>query len=66
MGKSPRNTRPAKPPIPKVAVACQGGGMHAAFEVGVLLEILEYVRQCMVDAMTSESWSPLRRADDPG
>jgi NTE family protein len=24
----------------KVAVACQGGGMHAAFEVGVLTEIL--------------------------
>jgi NTE family protein len=49
MGKSPRNTRPAKPPIPKVAVACQGGGMHAAFEVGVLLEILEYVRQGRID-----------------
>ena len=25
----------------KVAVACQGGGMHAAFEVGVLTEILK-------------------------
>ena len=28
----------------KVAVACQGGGMHAAFEVGVLTEILEDVK----------------------
>jgi len=27
----------------KVAVACQGGGMHAAFEVGVLTKILEDV-----------------------
>jgi NTE family protein len=27
----------------KVAVACQGGGMHAAFEVGVLTEILKDV-----------------------
>ena len=26
--------------MPKVAVACQGGGMHAAFTVGVLTEIL--------------------------
>jgi len=28
----------------KVAVACQGGGMHAAFEVGVLTEILNDVQ----------------------
>jgi len=28
----------------KVAVACQGGGMHAAFEVGVLTEILKDIR----------------------
>src|SRR5262249_12117237 len=28
----------------KVAVACQGGGMHAAFEVGVLTEILKDVK----------------------
>jgi NTE family protein len=28
----------------KVAVACQGGGMHAAFSVGVLTEILEEVK----------------------
>lgn len=27
--------------IPKVAVACQGGGTHGAFEVGVLSEILK-------------------------
>jgi NTE family protein len=29
--------------VPKVAVGCQGGGMHAAFEVGVLTEILKDV-----------------------
>jgi NTE family protein len=29
----------------KVAVGCQGGGMHAAFEVGVLTEILKDVEQ---------------------
>ena len=28
----------------KVAIGCQGGGMHAAFEVGVLTEILEDMR----------------------
>ena len=28
----------------KVAVACQGGGMHAAFEVGILTEILKDMR----------------------
>jgi NTE family protein len=28
----------------KVAIGCQGGGMHAAFEVGVLTEILKDVR----------------------
>jgi NTE family protein len=28
----------------KVAVACQGGGMHAAFSVGVLTEILKEVK----------------------
>jgi len=27
----------------KVAVGCQGGGMHAAFEVGVLTEILKNI-----------------------
>jgi NTE family protein len=29
--------------MPKVVVACQGGGIHAAFEVGVLTEILKDV-----------------------
>ena len=29
----------------KVAVACQGGGMHAAFEVGVLHEILKDIEE---------------------
>jgi NTE family protein len=28
----------------KIAIGCQGGGMHAAFEVGVLTEILKDVR----------------------
>ncbi len=30
---------------PKVAVACQGGGTHAAFEVGVLSEILKDIQE---------------------
>src|SRR5262245_17205612 len=29
----------------KVALGCQGGGMHAAFEVGVLTEILNNIEQ---------------------
>jgi NTE family protein len=29
----------------KVAIGCQGGGMHAAFEVGVLIEILKDIRE---------------------
>jgi NTE family protein len=28
----------------KIAIGCQGGGMHAAFEVGVLIEILKDLR----------------------
>lgn len=28
----------------KVAIGCQGGGMHAAFEVGALTEILKDMR----------------------
>jgi NTE family protein len=31
--------------LPKVAIACQGGGMHAAFEVGVLTEILKDIHE---------------------
>src|ERR1700742_1212001 len=31
--------------VPKIAVGCQGGGMHAAFEVGVLTEILTALEQ---------------------
>jgi NTE family protein len=42
MGKSPGK---AASGLPRVAVACQGGGVHAAFEVGVLLEILEDMKQ---------------------
>lgn len=35
-----------KPPKPKkVAIGCQGGGMHAAFEVGVLTVILEKLQE---------------------
>ena len=34
-----------KPVRKKVAVGCQGGGMHVAFEVGVLTEILKDVGQ---------------------
>jgi NTE family protein len=30
------------PAIPKVAIACQGGGSHAAFAAGVLLQLLEW------------------------
>ena len=29
--------------MPKIAIACQGGGTHAAFEVGILTEILKDV-----------------------
>jgi NTE family protein len=29
--------------VKKVAIGCQGGGMHAAFEVGVLTEILKNI-----------------------
>ena len=31
--------------VPKVVIACQGGGMHAAFEVGVLSEILKDIHE---------------------
>jgi NTE family protein len=31
--------------MPKVAIACQGGGTHAAFEVGVLTEILKDIQE---------------------
>ena len=31
--------------VPKVAVACQGGGTHAAFEVVVLTEILKDIHE---------------------
>jgi NTE family protein len=32
-------------PKPKVAVGCQGGGIHASFEVGVLTEILKDIEK---------------------
>jgi NTE family protein len=45
MVKSVRGGRAAGAAVPRVAVACQGGGTHAAFEVGVLLEILQDVER---------------------
>jgi NTE family protein len=35
----------ARPKKLKVAIACQGGGMHASFEVGVLSEILKDIQE---------------------
>lgn len=35
----------AEAKVPTVAIGCQGGGMHAAFEVGVLGKILDEVAQ---------------------
>lgn len=43
MAKAPKAERLADDKRKKVAVACQGGGMHAAFAVGVLKAILENV-----------------------
>ena len=45
MGKPAQNQRDNRKSMPTVAVACQGGGMHAAFEVGVLVEILKDAEQ---------------------
>ena len=45
MVKSVRSGQAAGAAVPRVAVACQGGGTHAAFEVGVLLEILQDVER---------------------
>src|SRR5215203_2448236 len=45
MAKSASKREPAKRQRTTVAVGCQGGGMHAAFEVGVLTEILRDVGQ---------------------
>jgi len=39
------NQESTTPNVVKVAIACQGGGIHAAFEVGVLVEILENIQQ---------------------
>jgi predicted acylesterase/phospholipase RssA len=40
-----RKATPEGALFPKmVAVACQGGGIHASFEVGVLTEILKDTR----------------------
>jgi NTE family protein len=45
MDKSGRERQREKTATPKVAIGCQGGGMHAAFEVGVLTEILADVKR---------------------
>ena len=45
MAMSASKREPAKRQRTTVAVGCQGGGMHAAFEVGVLTEILRDVGQ---------------------
>lgn len=39
----------AGPKRKKIAVGCQGGGMHAAFEIGVLIEILKDCEQKKFD-----------------
>jgi NTE family protein len=49
MGKPAQNQRSSRKSMPTVAVACQGGGMHAAFEVGVLVEILKDAEQGRLD-----------------
>ena len=42
MGARPKRATATRGNQPKlVAVACQGGGIHASFEVGVLSEILK-------------------------
>ena len=38
MANRARKMSPKGGALPKVAVACQGGGMHAGFEIGVLSE----------------------------
>jgi NTE family protein len=40
-----RKMSPKGRALPKVAVACQGGGMHAGFEIGVLTKILEDINE---------------------
>jgi NTE family protein len=39
----------AKKPVPKVAIACQGGGSHAAFVAGILLNLLRPERRARFD-----------------
>jgi NTE family protein len=38
-------SKSSKETVRRVAIGCQGGGMHAAFEVGVLTEILEHLER---------------------
>ena len=45
MANRARKMSPKGGALPKVAVACQGGGMHAGFEIGVLSEILEDINE---------------------
>jgi predicted patatin/cPLA2 family phospholipase len=41
----PKSDEPKPYEKKKVAVACQGGGIHASFAVGVLSEILKDIRR---------------------
>ena len=41
----PKPEQPKDQGRKKVAVACQGGGIHASFAVGVLTEILRDIQQ---------------------
>src|SRR6266702_55780 len=45
MDKSAPESQRERRATPKGSIGCQGGGMHAAFEVGVLTEILEDVKR---------------------
>jgi NTE family protein len=40
----------------KVAIACQGGGIHASFTVGVLSEILDYVEDKKLDSVEDKKF----------
>ena len=65
MAKSAPKRQPAKRQQTTVAVACQGGGMHAAFEVGVLAQILRDAGQNRFDlvGLSGTSAGALKCAD---
>ena len=59
MGKAPR--KQGKEAEPKrVAIACQGGGIHAAFEVGVLTEILKDIQEKKLRVLMTKEFDRLR------